>query len=133
MFGVKTPLQGTITEKDNRESKGGADALLFKRVHMGVFAAGVDRVLRSCLKNTGMRPPGYVVRTSLENQTQRLTRGQIGRTNTVAPCEAAVIHLLSPNACSTLPLSMMHRDEHNVNRHLKLFSCDKDQRKKHGS
>lgn len=33
----------------NRESKGGADALLFKRVHMGVFAAGVDRVLRSCL------------------------------------------------------------------------------------
>lgn len=80
-----------------------------------------------------MRPPGYVVRTSLENQTQRLTRGQIGRTNTVAPCEAAVIHLLSPNACSTLPLSMMHRDEHNVNRHLKLFSCDKDQRKKHGS
>lgn len=49
MFGVQTPLQGTITEKDNRESKGGADALLFKRVHMGVFAAGVDRVLRSCL------------------------------------------------------------------------------------
>lgn len=88
---------------------------------------------RVCLKNTGMRPPGYVVRMSLENHTQQLTCGQIGRTNTVAPCEAAVIHLLSPNACSTLPLSMMHRDENNVNRHLKLFSCDKDQRKKHGS
>lgn len=80
------------------------DVLVCRRSHMQVFIEGFDSVLRPCLSaDTDMRPSSYAVRTALENQT--LTHARAHK-HTAVPCEAAIICLLKPNACSRLPLSM---------------------------
>lgn len=76
-------------------------------------------MLRWCpSEDADMRPSRYVVRTALVNQVRSLTRESWCTQTQSLPVRQRLILLLHPNACSRLPLSAMHRDERNINRHL---------------